>query len=296
MAFADLLRLIALAACWGLAFVFIGVAVPSIGPFALVEMRAIIAGMLLLACLRFTGLRLDLGRNWARYFVNGAIGSALPFVMVAKAQTVQSASYSVVLVAMAPLFSAFVAAVWIGERFAWRKGAGLIVGLTGVALLTGWNPSAAATPPPWAIGLTLGAAVCYGVAGVYAKKHAAEIAPLAAATGSQLAAAVMLLPAALASLPIAMPSLTVLANVLALAVFSSACAFLLYFRLIANVGPVKTVAVNYLTPVFGVGGGVFFLNEKLTANIALGALAIFAGLTLVMLRASWAQAPTARLP
>ena len=85
MAFADLLRLIALAACWGLAFVFIGVAVPSIGPFALVEMRAIIAGMLLLACLRFTGLRLDLGRNWARYFVNGAIGSALPFVMVAKA-------------------------------------------------------------------------------------------------------------------------------------------------------------------------------------------------------------------
>ena len=157
-----------------------------------------------------------------------------------------------------------------------------LVGLAGVALLTGWNPSAAEVPPAWAVGLTLGAAFLYGVAGVYAKKYTAGIAPQAQATGSQLAAALILLPPALLAMPSTSPSLVVWANIVALAVFSSALAFMLYFRLIANIGPVKTVSVNYLTPLFGVGGGVLFLGEKLTANILLGAVAIFVGLTLVM--------------
>ena len=291
MAAADLLRLIALAACWGLAFVFIRVAVPSTGPFALVEMRALIASILLYGYLRATGVPLDLPRNWTRYAVSGALGSAIPFAMIAMAQTAQSASYSVVLVGMAPMFSALIAALWMGERFTWQKGAGLLIGLSGVALLTGWNPSAVEVPPFWAVGLTLGAAALYGLAGVYAKKYTAGIPPQAQATGSQMAAALMLLPPALFAMPQAVPSMLVWANIVALATFSSALAFMLYFRLIANIGPVKTVSVNYLTPLFGVAGGVLFLDEKLTANILLGALAILAGLTLVMMRTSTSAAP-----
>ena len=216
------------------------------------------------------GVALDIPRNWPRYLISGAVGSAIPFTLIAKAQTAQSASYSVVLVGMAPLFSALIAAVWIKDPFTWRKGVGLILGLAGVALLAGWDPSGAEVPPAWAIALTLCAAGFYGVAGVYAKKYTAGIAPPATATGSQIAAAVMLLPPALFSLPPAFPGLVVWANIIALAVFSSALAFMLYFRLIANVGPVKTLAVNYLTPVFGVGGGVLLLGEKLTANCAPG--------------------------
>jgi len=284
VAAADLLRLIALAACWGSAFVFIRVAVPATGPFALVEMRAAIAAILLYAYLRASGVPFDLRRNWICYAVTGAVGSAMPFAMIAAAQTVQSASYSVVLVGMSPLFSALIAALWMGERFSWPKGAGLLLGLAGVALLTGWNPSAVAMPPVWAIGLTLGAAALYGVAGVYAKKQSARIAPQAQAAGSQMASALMLLPPALWAMPQAAPSLLVWANIVALAVFSSALAFMLYFRLIANIGPVKTVSVNYLTPLFGVAGGVLFLDEQLTANVLLGALAILAGLTLVIMR------------
>jgi drug/metabolite transporter (DMT)-like permease len=290
MAAADLLRLIALAACWGLAFVFIRVAVPSTGPFALVEMRALIASILLYGYLRATGVPLDLPRNWTRYAVSGALGSAIPFAMIAMAQTAQSASYSVVLVGMAPMFSALIAALWMGERFTWQKGAGLLIGLSGVALLTGWNPSAVEVPPFWAVGLTLGAAALYGLAGVYAKKYTAGIPPQAQATGSQMAAALMLLPPALFAMPQAVPSMLVWANIVALAAISSALAFMLYFRLIANIGPVRTVSVNYLTPLFGVAGGVLFLDEKLTANILLGALAILAGLTLVMMRASTSAA------
>jgi drug/metabolite transporter (DMT)-like permease len=285
MAAADLLRLIALAACWGLAFVFIRVAVPATGPFALVELRAVIASLLLYGYLRASGIPFDLRRNWPRYAVSGAVGSAIPFAMIATAQTVQSASYSVVLVGMAPMFSALIAAMWMGERFTWRKGAGLLVGLAGVALLTGWDPSTAEVPPAWSVALTLGAAIFYGIAGVYAKKYTAGIPPRAQATGSQMASALMLLPPALLALPQSSPSLVVWANIVALAAFSSALAFMLYFRLIANIGPVKTVSVNYLTPLFGVAGGVVFLGEKLTANILLGALAIFAGLAMVMARA-----------
>jgi len=291
VAAADLLRLIALAACWGLAFVFIRVAVPSTGPFALVELRAGIASILLYGTLRASGVPLDLRHNWPRYAVSGAVGSAIPFAMIATAQTAQSASYSVVLVGMAPMFSALISAVWMGERFTLQKGAGLLIGLAGVALLTGWNPSAVEVPPFWAVGLTLGAAALYGVAGVYAKKYTGNIPPQAQATGTQMASAIMLLPPALFAMPQAMPSLLVWANIVALATFSSALAFMLYFRLIANIGPVKTVSVNYLTPLFGVAGGVLFLGEKLTANILLGALAIFAGLTLVMLRS---PAPASR--
>jgi hypothetical protein len=139
--------------------------------------------------------------------------------------------------------------------------------------------------------LTLGAAALYGVAGVYAKKYTANIPPQAQATGSQMASAIMLLPPALFAMPQAVPTLLVWANIVALAPFSSALAFMLYFRLIATIGPVKTVSVNYLTPLFGVAGGVLFLGEKLTANILLGALGIFAGLTLVMLRS---PAPASR--
>jgi drug/metabolite transporter (DMT)-like permease len=284
VAAADLLRLIALAACWGLAFVFIRVAVPSTGPFALVELRAAIASVLLYGYLRASGVPLDLRRNWTCYAISGALGSALPFAMIATAQTAQSASYSVVLVSMAPLFSALIAALWMGERFTWQKGTGLLLGLAGVALLTGWNPSAADVPPLWAVGLTLGAAALYGVAGVYAKKYTGRIPPLANATGSQVACALMLLPPALMALPQAIPSPLVWANIVALAAFSSAIAFMLYFRLIASIAPVKTVSVNYLTPLFGVAGGVLILDEKLTANILVGALAILAGLTLVVIR------------
>ena len=281
MTAADLLRLAGLAACWGLAFVFIRVAVPALGVFPLVEMRALIACVILLACAKLSGITLDLGRYWRHYLAMGAIGSAAPFTMIALAQTAQSASYGVILTSTAPMFSALVAALWIGEPFTLRKGAGLTLGLTGVVLLVGWNPASTSVPPLWAIALTLGASAFYGISGVYAKRNAADIAPIAAAAGSQAGAALLLMPMALASLPAAPPEALVWINVIALGVFSSALAFILYFSLVASIGPVKTVSVNYLTPLFGVGGGVVLLDESVTFNMLAGAAVIFGGMALV---------------
>ena len=282
MTIADLLRLFALAACWGLAFVFISVAVPPLGPVALVEVRAIVACALLYAYMRYTGVTLDFSGRWRIYLVSGAIGSALPFTLIAAAQTVQSVSYSVILISAAPLLSALVAAAIQDERLTWRRAAGLLLGVAGVVILTGWDPAEAGLPPLWAVGLTLAAATAYAIAGVYARRYMTGMAPQAAATGSQLSSALILAPLVLFFPPLATPSPLVLLNVLALALFSSALAFVLYFRLIASIGTVRTLSVNYLMPLFGVGGGVLILDEPLTANVIAGALVIFAGLALIL--------------
>lgn len=282
MSAADFARLVALAACWGLAFVFTRAAVPSLGPFALVWIRAVLAALLLYGVMRHQRIAFLPRQRWKVYAGSGALGSAVPFVLIALAQTRLSASYAVILVSIAPLFSGLVAAVWIGEPFTPRKAVGLVLGIAGVALLTGWNPMNAALPPLWAVGLTLIAAFLYGVAGVYAKRYTADIPPLAAATGNQVASVLMLLPFACAMPPAVLPGPLAWMNVVMLAVFSSAVAFMLYFRLIGDIGPVKTLAVNYITPLFGVGGGVLFLGEALTPNVLAGAAIIVAALALVL--------------
>lgn len=282
MSAADLLRLVVLAACWGLAFVFIRVAVQPLGAFVLVELRALLACLVLLLYASLSGVAIDWRRNWRKFVIFGALGSAFPFTLIALAQTVLSASFAVVLVTMAPLFSALIAAFWLGDRITVRKTGGLLLGLVGVALLTGFTPDGAGAAPPWAVALALLTAALYGVAAVYSKRNLTGIAPLAAAAGSQFGAALLLLPLALSFPPNAAPSLVQWLNVLALAVFSSALAFILYFRLIQSIGPVKTASVNYLTPLFGVAGGVLVLGEPLSANLLIGLVMILAGVTLVV--------------
>ena len=281
MSAADLLRLAVLAACWGLAFVFIRVAVQPLGAFVLVELRALLGCLVLLLYASMSGVAIDWRRNWRKFVIFGALGSAFPFTLIALAQTVLSASFAVVLVTMAPLFSALIAAFWLGDRMTVRKTGGLLLGLVGVAFLTGFKPDSAGAAPPWAVALALATAALYGVAGVYSKRNLAGIAPLAAAAGSQLGAALLLLPLAVVFPPNAAPSLVQWLNVAALAVFSSALAFILYFRLIDSIGPVKTASVNYLTPLFGVAGGVLVLGEPLSANLLIGLAMILAGVTLL---------------
>ena len=196
MSAADLLRLAVLAACWGLAFVFIRVAVQPLGAFVLVELRALLGCLVLLLYASMSGVAIDWRRNWRKFVIFGALGSAFPFTLIALAQTVLSASFAVVLVTMAPLFSALIAAFWLGDRMTVRKTGGLLLGLVGVAFLTGFKPDSAGAAPPWAVALALATAALYGVAGVYSKRNLAGIAPLAAAAGSQLGAALLLLPLA----------------------------------------------------------------------------------------------------
>ena len=282
MSAADLGRLVLLAAVWGLAFVFIRVAVMPLGPVALVELRQVIAGLALALYARALGLSLDLRGRWRIYLPIAILNSAVPFVLIAAAQRELAASYTVILVSTTPLFAALIAAVALKDPLTPGKLTGLVLGIAGVALLIGWNPTALDLPPLWAIAAVLAAALLYAVAGVYTRMVAHGIPPIATAAGSQLAAAFLVLPFVAVVPPGAMPTPLEWLNVVALALASSALAFILYYQLIRNVGPVKASTVNFLTPIFGVGGGALLLGERITANMVAGAAVILVGTALVL--------------
>lgn len=279
----DLLRLFTLAACWGLAFVFIRVAVPYFGAVALVEVRAFLASAVLVAVAFATGVKLDFATHWKRYFMVGLLNSGIPFCLVAAAQSELTVAYAVILISVTPLMSAVIAAIWIKDPFTIPKALGLVAGIAGVALLLGWNPAGTAPPTPWAVVAALGATVSYGMAGVYTKRYVSHLPSLEVAAASQLATGIMLLPVLLLFPPLAVPTLLAWGAAAALAVFSTAIAFLLYFRLIVNVGPVKALTVNFLAPLFGVSGGIFLLGEKAGANVFSGAAVILIGTALVIM-------------
>ncbi|MET0681082.1 MAG: DMT family transporter [Burkholderiales bacterium] len=279
---ADLARLVGLAAVWGLAFVFIRVAVPPLGPVALTVIRTLVAGCALFLVARAIGVELGWRTRWRRFLAFGIVNSAIPFMLISAAEEVMTAAFAAILVATAPLFGALIAAVWAGEPLTARRVGGLLAGVAGVALLVGWNPTGAPLPPAWAIAATLGAAALFGVAANYTRLRIRDIPPLVTAAGSQLCAGALLLPLVAAVPPVAMPSAIEWASALALALLSSALAFLLYFRLIANVGAVKTLTVNFLSPLFGVSGGVLLLGEPVTANMVAGTAVILTGTALVL--------------
>ena len=279
---ADAGRLVLLAAVWGLAFVFIRVAVMPLGPVALVELRQVIAGVVLVLYARSIGLSLDVRDRWRVYLPIALLNSALPFVLIAAAQRELTASYTVILVSTSPLFAALISAVALNDPMTLRKTSGLLLGIAGVALLIGWNPAALNLPPVWAIGAALAAALLYAIAGVYTRIRAQGIPPMATAAASQLASAALVLPFVVVAPPTAMPTALEWLNVVALALLSSAAAFILYFQLIRNIGPVKTLTVNFLTPIFGVGGGALLLGERITANMLGGAAVILVGTALVL--------------
>ena len=156
------------------------------------------------------------------------------------------------------------------------------LGLAGVVLLVGWRPEPLTGLALVAVFACLGASLCYGIASVYAKARMTGVPSFSTALYSQLAAAAVLAPA-LPFAPMHGPiTATVAASVLALAVGSTAIAYLLYFRLIANIGPARALSVTFLIPLFGVLWGYLFLGEALTINMLLGGSLILGGTWLAM--------------
>jgi drug/metabolite transporter (DMT)-like permease len=277
----DLGMLFLLGAIWGGSFLFIRVAVPVLRPFALMELRvglAVVALVLYAVVVaRLPGLR----ARWKEFLTLGALNAAIPFSLIGAAELNLTASLAAILNSTTVLFAAVVAAAWAGEALTTRKVLGLASGIVGVVVLVGWTPIALNGVVLVSVGGMLFASFSYALAGTYAKRTFAGAPPLALAIGQQAAAATLLLPLAAVSLPERMPSLTVSFSVLALALFCTAVAYLLYFRLITNVGPTKTLTVTYLVPVFGLVFGVLFLGEPVGVGTLVGLGIILSSVTLV---------------
>jgi len=273
--------LILLGAIWGSSFLFIRVAVSALGPFVLMELRVGLAAVAL-ALYAFALRRAPkLRYRWKQFLVLGTFNAAIPFSLIATAEIHLTASLAAILNSTTVLFAALVAALWIGEALTSRKVAGIVVGIVGVAVLVGWDPIPLNAITLLSVGASLAAALSYALGGVYVKRAFTGMPPLTMAIGQQVAAAAILLPLAAFTVPAEMPSLTVAISALALALLCTAVAYLLYFRLITNVGPTKTLTVTFLSPGFGVLFGVLILDEPFNLGTVAGLGIVLLGVALV---------------
>ena len=262
--------LLGLAALWGASFVFMRVSVPAFGPIVLADARVAIAGAALLAYAAAIGARPALRARWRDYLLLGTINAALPFSLLAAAQLEIEASLAAVLNAMAPLFGALVAAIWLGQQVTHAAKAGLVLGVAGVALVVGLSPFKLDLPFVLAVLACLGAAFAYGVGANLVRVRFAGEPPLSMAIGQQLAAAAVLLPLVPVVSLRATPDTLDILCLLALALASTGVAYLLYFRLLAELGPTGGMTVIFVVPVFGVLWGALFLDESIRLSTVLG--------------------------
>jgi drug/metabolite transporter (DMT)-like permease len=285
----QIAELLLLAALWGGSFLFMRIAAPQLGPIWLIECRVLLAGGILLPLL----VRLDLARElrprWRSLLVVGCLNSALPFSLLAFASVSLPAGMTSILNGTVPIFGIAVAAIWLRERLTITRLLGSLLGFVGVVVLIGWQPIAANTSFFIAVAAGLWAALMYAIAAPYIKQTLVGTPPLVVATGSQLGAALVLLPALPFTVPASLPSPQVVLSVVALAGLSTSLAYMLYFRLINNVGPTRALTVTYLIPVFATIWGALFLQEAITLSMVLGGGLVLVGTAIAngVLSAQW---------
>ncbi|MES2957061.1 MAG: DMT family transporter [Pseudomonadota bacterium] len=277
-------ELLALGALWGASFLFMRLGAAEFGPVTLSALRVGLASALLLPLLLWRGQAAALRAHWRTIAFVGVINSALPFVLFSIAALAINTGLSAILNATAPLWGALIAWVWLGERLSRARTLGLAIGFAGVLWLA-WDkaslkPGEQGVSAGVAIAACLLATLCYGFAAHYVKRHLQGVAPMAVAAGSQLAATVALALPAWWLWPATPPSALAWASAVGLAVLCTALAYLLYFRLIANLGAAGAVSVTYLIPAFGLLWGALFLGESLTPTMLVGCVVILLGTAL----------------
>ncbi len=277
--------LVLLAALWGGSFLFLRVAAPVLGPVWLIMLRVLIAGLVLLPLVAQRGQLAVLRRNWRLLLLVGCLNAAAPFTLLAYASLELTAGMTSILNAMVPIFAALVGYLWYAEPLDARRGLGILLGFLGVLVLVGM-PQPGAPLAPLAVTAGLAAALSYVFAAHLAKRRLAQIPGLVFVTGSQLGAAALLLPLLPWSVPDSVPGVGVLASVLALAVLCTALAFLIYFRLLREVGPVRTLTVTYLIPVFAIAWGALLRVDSLMLHMLLGGVLVLLGVALANRRSA----------
>jgi len=279
----DLASLLLLATLWGASYSFIKLGVETIPPLTLIAARTLIAGALLLVVIRGRGLSLPRDPViWRRFLIQACLNSAVPFTLIAWAETSVDAGLAAILNAGSPIFAFLLSLLLFrSEAAVGRKLFGVAAGLLGVCLIIGMEALSGFGRELWAQLALVAAAACYGGAALFGRNFKG-LDPIMPAAGSLICGAVILIPFSLIiDRPWTItPSAASIQALLALSVFSTALAFILYFRLIDRLGTVGTTSVAYLRVPTGVAIGVLFLGERLSptawAGLALVIVGVFA--------------------
>ncbi len=292
----DMFRLLALAAIWGASFLFLRIIAPVLGTFPTAFFRVLLATAGLLVILLLLRTRWDFRGKLGLCLVLGVINSGLPFALYSVAAQLVPAGYSAIFNATTPMMGVLIGALFFAEELRLAKIIGVFSGLGGVALLMRIGPVPFDTELLLGALACLGATACYGFGGFLTRRWINQGEGLdseVVAFGSQLGAALCLLPLFGLSLlnapPVNWGDSTVWLSLLGLGLVCTAFAYILYFRLLADIGPVKTLTVTFLIPPFGVLWGVIFLDEPLSWAYVQGGALIALALWLIL-----RQAPTTR--
>lgn len=285
----DLFRLLILAAIWGASFLFMRVAAPVLGALPTAFFRVALGALGLVAILALLRTRWDFQGKLGAAMALGVINSGLPFLMYSLAAKVLPAGYSAIFNATTPLMGVVIGALFFAERLTMNKVAGVVLGIAGVAVLTRTGPLAVDASLILGAGACLIATACYGLASFLTRKWITQKGGLDSklvAFGSQLGAVAILLPAfayyACFAPPVSWGDAGVWSALAALGLVCTAFAYILYFHLIADIGPVRSLTVTFLIPPFGVLWGVLFLGETVSLAHAAGGVLIGLAVWLVL--------------
>ena len=273
-------ELLLLAAIWGASFIFMRIGSPELGPVLFMALRTLTASLFLLPLVFIAKKKVTLKGYKTKLFIVGILNTAIPFVLFGYATLTLSGGLTSVLNATTPMFGAIVAYLWFRDKMSVSASLGLVIGFVGVYLLMldriTINQQSILLPTFAA----LSASLCYGISANYTKKYLTGLSSIILASGSQVAATLVLLPISLFFIPSQMPSNSAIISVLLLGVLCTGVAYIIFFHLIANLGPSKAISVTYLIPAFGLFWGSVFLNEVFTSSMAIGCAFILTGVAL----------------
>lgn len=282
----ELALLVMLATLWGASYTFIKLGIETIPPVTLIAGRTVIAGAVLLLVLHLRGIRMPRdGATWKKFTIQACLNSAIPFTLIAWAELSVDAGLAVILNSMTPVFTFLITVLWTRhEATGWRKLAGVVIGLTGTCVIVGAQAFTHVGQELVAQLAVVLATICYAGAAIFGKNFK-DLDPMAPAAGSLIAGAAILIPVSLVvDRPWTLaPSMESLLGLSGLALFSTAAAFVIYFRLIHTLGSVGATAQAYLRAPIGVAIGAYFLGESLEPSAWIGLVCILAGVALMTL-------------
>jgi len=277
----DYLRLLFLAATWGASFIFMKIAAPQFGAINTAFLRVFFGFIGLGVILLIIRSSFRFEKKFKLSLILGAINSGLPFLMYCLAAKWLPAGYSAIINATTPLMGALIGFTFFSEKLTIRKWGGVILGLLGIIVITTVGESNSTSDMIAGILACLVATACYGIAGFLTRRWISErggLDPKMVAFGSQIGATLFLLPFFGWSMSTEQVDNwlqgEVWLSVLALGIVCTALAYIVYFKLIADIGPLRSMTVTFLIPPFAVLWGYLVLGETITQGFIMGALIV----------------------
>lgn len=273
----EVVLLLTLASIWGASFLFIKLGVDEVEPAVVVLGRLVVGVAVLVPVVLLRGAIPDLRAMWIPCVVLGALNNAVPYWLIAFAETRIDSGLAAVIQAAAPILTVVLATrIDPSQRVRGLRLVGVAVGFVGVALLVGVQEGSQLVGAL----AVLGTATCYAVSVLYAGRTVRSFPPLEVAIGQLGVGMLLALPFGLAQLPSEAPPAKAVAAIVALGALSTGVAYLLYFTLIARAGASRAILVTYLVPAFALVYGTVFLDEPVTLSALAGLVLILGGTAL----------------